>query len=63
MFLDNHGGYEYVSIACGGLFLVPQIIAGYHRGTLVDLSNISLVMILISSLLWSYYIILHHVAY
>lgn len=55
MDLIENNTYRYIAVAFGGLFLVPQIILGYKRGRLEDLSSITVCFITITSLLWTYY--------
>ena len=47
--------YRYISVGFGGLFLVPQIIHGYKRQSLEDVSTITLLTIGIMSILWTLY--------
>ena len=55
MDLIENNTYRYIAVGFGGLFLVPQIIHGYKRGSLEDLSTITVFFILFTSLLWTYY--------
>ena len=55
MDLIENNTYRYIAVSFGGLFLVPQIIHGYRRGSLQDLSTITIFFILFTSLLWTYY--------
>ena len=55
MELIENNTYRYIAVGFGGLFLVPQIIHGYKRGSLEDLSSITVFFILFTSLLWTYY--------
>ena len=55
MELIENKTYRYIAVGFGGLFLVPQIIHGYKRGSLEDLSTITIFFILFTSLLWTYY--------
>ena len=55
MNLIENNTYRYIAVGFGGLFLVPQIIHGYRRGSLEDLSTITIFFILVTSLLWTYY--------
>jgi len=55
MDLIENNTYRYIAVGFGGLFLVPQIIHGYRRKSLEDLSTITIFFILFTSLLWTYY--------
>ena len=55
MDLIENNTYRYIAVGFGGLFLVPQIIHGYRRGSLEDVSTITIFFILFTSLLWAYY--------
>ena len=55
MELLENNTYSYIAVGLGGLILVPQILHGYKRQSLEDLSTITLFFILITSLLWTYY--------
>ena len=55
MELIENNTYRYIAVGFGGFFLVPQIIHGYKRNSLEDLSTITIIFILCSSLLWTYY--------
>ena len=55
MDLIENNTYRYIAIGFGGLFLVPQIIHGYKRQSLEDLSAITLFFIVVMSSLWTYY--------
>ena len=49
-------GFEYVSIVLGTSYLIPQIIVGYRKKRLSDVSTVSLIMLIGGTLLWSYYL-------
>ena len=55
MDLIENNTYKYIAVGFGGLFLVPQIAHGYKRGSLEDLSTITIIFILFSTILWTYY--------
>ena len=55
MDLIENNTYRYIAVGFGGLFLVPQIIHGYRRQSLEDLSTITLFFIVCMSSLWTYY--------
>ena len=49
-------GFEYVPIVLGTCYLLPQIYVGYTTKTLTNLSTLSMVMLILSSMLWAYYL-------
>jgi uncharacterized protein with PQ loop repeat len=55
MKLDIATIYPYVAMGFGGLFLVPQIFHGYKRGSLKDLSSLTLGFVSVGSALWGFY--------
>lgn len=54
-YVTKHEGYEYASLVCGTVFLIPQIYSGYRSGQLKDLSAASMWLIFFGGILWSFY--------
>ena len=49
-------GFEYVPIALGTMYLLPQIYVGYQSKQLTNVSTLSMVMLIFSSMMWAYYL-------
>lgn len=52
----QESGYEYVAIIFGTMYLLPQIILGYKTKNLKNVSTLSYVILIFSSVIWAYYL-------
>ena len=54
-FITRHDGYEYASLVCVTISLLPQMWSGYRSGSLKDMSAASQWLIFFGSVLWAIY--------
>lgn len=47
--------YQYVALAFATMFIIPQLKLGYKNRSLKEVSTASMIMIIIASGLWGYY--------
>ena len=52
----QENGYEYVAIVFGTIYLIPQIIVSKNTKCLDQISTLSLITLIFSSMLWAYYL-------
>lgn len=54
-YITRHDGYEYASLILATTFLIPQTVHSYYTRKMDDVSGLSLLAIMTSSVLWAVY--------